>query len=366
MMAAVAAADEANPTTDGPSTEGETSIEIEGMKEWKETYEAYLSQWHAESAEARKKALETRVTIEKQREEEAKKGSDSVKAQKAAQKAQEKKERDAQRLKEELEGKAAAAAKAAQGQGSGEREQKVKEAWEMIKAAGEGEVKEVTTDARGATAEDFAGGQALPAGQSRPPVQQASFMTSTRSNADAQTAYDPTTSTEPLPPSMTDTPSPSRPAPTDSAAVSRHSATSQAWEEISGPSSSSHESQESGDIVKVPHPRFKQPEQAQNPPPAAPPSLTLSLFTMPGHLSFRRVMAVFGINLILPFVNGVMLGFGEIFAREAVRVGRVWYREGGSFFGHMFGRRQGGAGEVGGAGGRGVAGVGLSGSGGFP
>jgi hypothetical protein len=77
-------------------------------------------------------------------------------------------------------------------------------------------------------------------------------------------------------------------------------------------------------------------------------------------------MAVFGINLILPFINGVMLGFGEIFAREVVKVGRVWYREGGSFFGHLFGRRQGGAGEVRGAAGRGVAGVGLSGSGGFP
>jgi hypothetical protein len=174
MMAAVAAADEANPNTDGPSTEGEKSEEVPGMAEWKDTYESYLSNWHAESAEARKKALETRVKIEKQREEEAKKGSDSVKAQKAAQKAQEKKERDAQRLKEELEGKAAAAAKAGQAQASADREQKVKEAWEMIKAAGEGEVKEVTTDARGATAEDFAGGQALPPGQSRPPVKQVS------------------------------------------------------------------------------------------------------------------------------------------------------------------------------------------------
>ena len=93
MMAAVAAADEANPTTDGPSTEGETAEEVPGMAEWKDTYESYLSNWHAESAEARKKALETRARIEKEREEEAKKGSDSVKAQKAAQKAQEKKER---------------------------------------------------------------------------------------------------------------------------------------------------------------------------------------------------------------------------------------------------------------------------------
>lgn len=33
-----------------------------------------------------------------------------------------------------------------------------------------------------------------------------------------------------------------------------------------------------------------------------------------------------GINLILPFINGVMLGFGEIFARETVIFGRRLWR----------------------------------------
>lgn len=61
-------------------------------------------------------------------------------------------------------------------------------------------------------------------------------------------------------------------------------------------------------------------------PPYQPPSLTLSLFTSPSHRSIARIAAVVGINLILPFINGVMLGFGEIFARETVIFGRRWWR----------------------------------------
>jgi hypothetical protein len=76
------------------------------------------------------------------------------------------------------------------------------------------------------------------------------------------------------------------------------------------------------------------------------------------------VFAVLGINLVLPFINGVMLGFGEIFAREAFKVGRLVFRGERSFFGWRGGNASGDAER--GAGGRGVAGVGLSGSGGFP
>ncbi|KDN35137.1 hypothetical protein RSAG8_11825, partial [Rhizoctonia solani AG-8 WAC10335] len=56
------------------------------------------------------------------------------------------------------------------------------------------------------------------------------------------------------------------------------------------------------------------------PAPAPPPSLTLSLFD--SSLPTRtRVVALFSsvaINMFLPFVNGVMLGFGEIFARNVI------------------------------------------------
>ena len=52
----------------------------------------------------------------------------------------------------------------------------------------------------------------------------------------------------------------------------------------------------------------------------APPSLTVSIFS--SALSPRaRVLAIFSslaINMFLPFVNGVMLGFGEIFAQNIV------------------------------------------------
>jgi len=61
-------------------------------------------------------------------------------------------------------------------------------------------------------------------------------------------------------------------------------------------------------------------------PPYQSPSLTLSLLTSPSHRSIARIAAVVGINLILPFINGVMLGFGEIFARETVIFGRRWWR----------------------------------------
>jgi hypothetical protein len=76
------------------------------------------------------------------------------------------------------------------------------------------------------------------------------------------------------------------------------------------------------------------------------------MFTAPAHLSVSKVFAIIGINLVLPFVNGVMLGFGEIFAREAVRTGKHWWNAGVGIFGR-------------GAAGRGTSGVGLSGSRGF-
>lgn len=65
---------------------------------------------------------------------------------------------------------------------------------------------------------------------------------------------------------------------------------------------------------------------AANPAPAPPPSATLSIFN--AHLSPRArtyaLVSALAINLLLPFVNGVMLGFGEIFARTVA--GRFGWR----------------------------------------
>ncbi|GAA98882.1 uncharacterized protein L969DRAFT_88923 [Mixia osmundae IAM 14324] len=54
-------------------------------------------------------------------------------------------------------------------------------------------------------------------------------------------------------------------------------------------------------------------------PPREPPSLTLSLFTgqiKPWRRQILALLATLGINLALPFINGIMVGFGEIVARE--------------------------------------------------
>lgn len=230
-----------------------------------------------------------------------------------------------------------------------------------------------------------------------------------------QTAYDPTTSTEPMPPSMRD-PTPAKPhaMPSEAETIARQSAASQSWVEVSPTSSSAEDLSPPGsrsisseeDIPTLPRntsrddttatdatPRptksrltednfrpkiFRQkPERGEDrshqTPPSQPPSLTLSLFSTPSHLSFARVVPVLGINMLLPFVNGVMLGFGEIFAREVIKVGKIWWREGGSLF-RSTQRRETGYWDRDNdrdrdsmyAAGRGIAGLGLSGSGGFP
>ncbi|ORX40668.1 hypothetical protein BD324DRAFT_611731 [Kockovaella imperatae] len=338
------------PTADSERTK-ETSAESEaaeaptiqdddvpGMDTWKETYEGYLSHWQAESAEAREKALQTREKYEREEEERQKASSGKTAAEKKEQQRQAKLEADAERLRMELEGGTQAGSS----------------------SSNKGRASSVV-DGRGVTDEDRLAGQALSVGQSRPEVK--------------QTAYDPTTSTEPLPPSMKqsmtsssspyDPSSPSSFHKIESGTLSRHSATSQAWEEISGHSSSPdqaspHGQSEDDDMVRISRPGSQRPGGPPSGPPAQPPSLTLSLFTGPsGSMSFPRILAVLGINLVLPFINGVMLGFGEIFAREFVKVGRIWWRTGGNFWAMMMGQEE----PRGFGGARGVSGVGLRGNG---
>ncbi|KAF4613727.1 hypothetical protein D9613_007767 [Agrocybe pediades] len=90
-------------------------------------------------------------------------------------------------------------------------------------------------------------------------------------------------------------------------------ADSQKWENVASVTSS--------------YPSLSFPEHTESPPsqpePApqqAPVSVTLAIFD--SSLSTRtRVTALFSslaVNLLLPFVNGVMLGFGEIFAKNVV------------------------------------------------
>ncbi|KAJ7363980.1 hypothetical protein DFH08DRAFT_837992 [Mycena albidolilacea] len=89
---------------------------------------------------------------------------------------------------------------------------------------------------------------------------------------------------------------------------------SQKWEELSDPLTSSFPSLSFPDRTNTPSPH------PPPPPPAPLESATLAIFD-PSLSTRTRVTALFSslaINLLLPFVNGVMLGFGEIFAKNIV------------------------------------------------
>ncbi|WRT70313.1 uncharacterized protein IL334_007311 [Kwoniella shivajii] len=322
-----------------------TSEPVEGMDEWKDTLDSYTKEWQAESSVAREKALATRTRIEKENADAEKKMKEELAKEKKSKLDQEKKKRDQQRLKAELEQEEEENQNQNQNQKNKSKSSKnVKDAWELVDDKKQGTTAE--TDGRASTGQEGGKHQSVAPG-----------------------LYNPTTSTDPIPPVFQDSKLVSKSsAPTDSATLSRHSATSGAWEDLSRPSGSHSGSgsgssgeeisrpqsnSEESDIVNVPSPN--QPKDSNNnssdnsQPPAQPPSLTLSLFN-PSQLTFRRVLAVVGINLVLPFVNGVFLGFGEIFAREVIRVGRLVWRGERTIW--SFGR---------GAASRGTGGVGLSG-----
>ncbi|EAU85500.1 hypothetical protein CC1G_06401 [Coprinopsis cinerea okayama7 len=90
---------------------------------------------------------------------------------------------------------------------------------------------------------------------------------------------------------------------------------SQKWEEVQAASTASFPSMSFPERTTPPS-LAPAPQTSQAPPPTA----TLAIFD--SSLSTRtRIVALFSalaINLALPFVNGVMLGFGEIFAKNVV------------------------------------------------
>jgi len=99
---------------------------------------------------------------------------------------------------------------------------------------------------------------------------------------------------------------------------------SQKWEDV--PSvTSSYPSMSFPEHNETPSPPHPQPISQQ-----APVSVTLAIFD--SSLSTRtRVTAFFSslaVNLFLPFVNGVMLGFGEIFAKNVVMGWLGWQPSG--------------------------------------
>jgi hypothetical protein len=143
------------------------------MAEWKDTYEAYVSHWQAESSEARSKSESTRLRIEAERAATAKSDADRVKAEKQVREKEVEEKRKEEKLKRELETTATGEGsrkrvKSESGTGKEERERKVREAWEMVKGSERKESpEEVTVDSRGVMDADIVAGQATLAGQHR-------------------------------------------------------------------------------------------------------------------------------------------------------------------------------------------------------
>lgn len=147
---------------------------VPGMAEWKDTYEKYLSDWQHESSIARQRSEEVRKKIEDEQAAREKSASDEAKAKKKAEADAKKQKEREERLKRELEQAGSSTggiAKRKADLNKEERERKVKEAWEMVKGAGEGKQdKEVVTDARGVMDEDIKAGNVQIEGQEKQAV----------------------------------------------------------------------------------------------------------------------------------------------------------------------------------------------------
>ncbi len=111
------------------------------MEDWKPEYDARLSKWQAEAAEAREKAEATRVRIEKERETEQLSVKQRAENEKKVLSEVEEKRRREERLKRELGEEDVI-------RSSSSRGDKVREAWELVKG------HEVVTDGRGVTGGD--------------------------------------------------------------------------------------------------------------------------------------------------------------------------------------------------------------------
>ncbi|KDQ19355.1 hypothetical protein BOTBODRAFT_170460 [Botryobasidium botryosum FD-172 SS1] len=103
---------------------------------------------------------------------------------------------------------------------------------------------------------------------------------------------------------------------------------SRTWEDVPSMASSFPSLPENNTPPSAPSEKEKRPsshladnDKDDKPTPVPlPPSLTMTLFdsNAPARTRILALFSTLAINLVLPFVNGVMLGFGEIFARNVV------------------------------------------------
>ncbi|GMK54739.1 hypothetical protein CspeluHIS016_0113250 [Cutaneotrichosporon spelunceum] len=267
--------------------------EAEEGEDWKPTYEANLAQWRAEADEARQKAAEMRARIEAERAAEEKAVKDEAKRVADAKKAVEKEAARIENLASALETLPAPATVPAHKRTMAEeRDRKTREAWEMVKPKAEDAAS--SPSAPPSTAwEELSGIQSSIEDISASPV----APTGTGSYGSSQSGG--SSSPEKTKSRAAETKDEDKKE--DSAVPTGNKLTSQGVSQ-------------GGDAA------------VQAEPANATPSLTLSIFTAPEGLTTKRVLAVLGINLLLPFINGIMLGLGELTARECVRVGRLWWK----------------------------------------
>ncbi|KAF8623621.1 hypothetical protein AX17_007323 [Amanita inopinata Kibby_2008] len=101
---------------------------------------------------------------------------------------------------------------------------------------------------------------------------------------------------------------------------------SQKWEDIQSSETSSFPSMTFPERTRTPS-----PPPTRHRPPQAPETATLAIFdsSLSARTRVKAILASLAINLVLPFVNGVMLGFGEVFAKNVI-IGWFGWRQPGS------------------------------------
>ncbi|KAF8656872.1 hypothetical protein AX16_002418 [Volvariella volvacea WC 439] len=99
------------------------------------------------------------------------------------------------------------------------------------------------------------------------------------------------------------------------------------WEEVESSSSLPSMSFPEGGVKTPPPPRRT---EEPSPAPLPPPTLTIFDSSLPTRTRVNAFLSSLAINLLLPFVNGVMLGFGEIFAKNVVMGWLGWNAPGSS------------------------------------
>ncbi|GHJ86430.1 hypothetical protein NliqN6_2832 [Naganishia liquefaciens] len=349
-------------------------------EDWKSTLDKNLEGWRAESAEARAKSESTRLRLEEEAARERKRVEDEQKAERERLKREAEDAEVERKVKELLEGKKGKGHAAAHHhhhhhEGMDERRwNAVRSAWEVAQTGSRvapvapersefEEEEPVEVDGRDMVAGDHGGRDGNKAAEV---LQKLSQATEAVTHSDGNLNPTPASATrraDLLSASSRAKPSNEREAVADAwRANAQKSAEEKGAGEASGqkhPAAAAGEKKvQQAAGVSRPSDANEDSSRATPSQPEQPPSLTLSLFT--SRLTPARIAAVVGINVVLPFINGVMLGFGEIFARECIRVVRgVWRGERGW--------RIGGWGGVAGVGLReGARAVDMSGSGSFP